>query len=100
MGHATVVGRNPLQEIVIYIKPNPEAEEREFILDALLHVLLDGCQLQLTLETQKGRHSPEQQESLHQGEHIPALPVFLVLLRYQGNPEQTQCQISIAYSNV
>lgn len=45
LGHATVVSCDSLQEIIIYIKPNAEAEEREFILYALLHILLDRCQL-------------------------------------------------------
>lgn len=45
LGHATVVGCDSLQEIVIYIKPDPKAEERELVFDALLHVLLDRCQL-------------------------------------------------------
>lgn len=53
LGHATVVSCNSLQEIVIYIKSNPKAEEREFILYALLHILLDCSQLELTFEIHK-----------------------------------------------
>lgn len=45
LGHATVISCNSLQEIVVYIKPNAKAEERVFILYALLHILLDRCQL-------------------------------------------------------
>lgn len=48
LGCAAVFLSKSLQEIIVYIKSNPKAVQREVILHVLFHILLDCSQLQLT----------------------------------------------------